>query len=720
VRICLILFLALQASAATTAVWEMNSFGDFLRGRLRGVTLTADGRLRIAPSLTTLATIDQPQIWTAVRASDGTLFLGTGHRGQIYKVEPSGRTSLLWTSPQPEIFAMALDAQGGVFVGASPQGTVYRIANGRAEKWFELNEQNPRYVWALTVGRDGALYVGTGEPGRIYRVTAPGKSEIYFDSEQGHITALAWDSRNHLLAGSEPNGLLFRITAKDRGFVLLDANLPEIRSILPASDGSLYVAAMGGSLAKKTSATPAITTSGQPAVSAPAISITVTDAQAQLNPQPKAEAPKTAATQPTTTAATAIEQAGVEKSAIYRVNPDGTFDTLWTSKEENVYDLHEASGRIWFGTDNQGRIYQSNADRSATLITETGENEVLRLITLPEGALAITSGKILRLGATGSAGTYESPVHDAGSVARWGRLWWVAQPEGLSIRVRTGNSSRPDKTWSDWSAPITQPGAISAPNARFIQWKAELSNPAALLDSVSIAYLPQNTAPTIRSITVSSAGATKPAAGASTQTAATYSISVTDTGESSTPAGTQAQTASRSAGSQLLLSWQADDPESDKLSYTISFRGEEEREWKQLRANITENTTTLDPDSFADGRYYFRVIASDRPSNAASAARESELVSTPVLIDNTPPSVRASVQNGVIEVTAEDRSPLRRCEYSIDAGPWLPVEAVDGVTDSPTETFRIEPGKLNAGEHLVVIRVTDSAGNAGLAKLILR
>jgi hypothetical protein len=90
------------------------------------------------------------------------------------------------------------------------------------------------------------------------------------------------------------------------------------------------------------------------------------------------------------------------------------------------------------------------------------------------------------------------------------------------------------------------------------------------------------------------------------------------------------------------------------------------------------------------------------------------------LIDNTPPSVRASVQNGVIEVAAEDRSPLRRCEYSIDAGPWLPVEAVDGVTDSPAETFRIEPGKLNAGEHLVVIRVTDSAGNAGLAKLILR
>ena len=46
------------------------------------------------------------------------------------------------------------------------------------------------------------------------------------------------------------------------------------------------------------------------------------------------------------------------------------------------------------------------------------------------------------------------------------------------------------------------------------------------------------------------------------------------------------------------------------------------REWKLLRANISENTYLLDADVFADGRYFFKVIASDRPSNPADQARQ--------------------------------------------------------------------------------------------------
>ena len=70
---------------------------------------------------------------------------------------------------------------------------------------------------------------------------------------------------------------------------------------------------------------------------------------------------------------------------------------------------------------------------------------------------------------------------------------------------------------------------------------------------------------------------------------------------------------------------------------------------------------------------------------------------------------------------AEDRgSALRRCEYSIDAGPWMPVEAADGVTDSPHESFPIHIASFPAGEHLISVRVYDAAGNAGLAKVVVR
>jgi hypothetical protein len=139
-----------------------------------------------------------------------------------------------------------------------------------------------------------------------------------------------------------------------------------------------------------------------------------------------------------------------------------------------------------------------------------------------------------------------------------------------------------------------------------------------------------------------------------------------------------------------------------------------------------ENTLLLDGDVLADGRYYFRVVASDKPSNPPNLARESELVSAPVLIDNTPPVVTLTAprrNQGHLEVDADvvDRtSPLRRCEYSIDAGPWTPVEAADGVTDSPHEEFHIVIDKLRAGEHLLVVRAYDTANNAGLAKVVVK
>ena len=102
------------------------------------------------------------------------------------------------------------------------------------------------------------------------------------------------------------------------------------------------------------------------------------------------------------------------------------------------------------------------------------------------------------------------------------------------------------------------------------------------------------------------------------------------------------------------------------------------------------------------------------------------MVSAPVLIDNTPPVIRAGAARktakGVeVEFEAEDSaSPLRRCEYALDAGPWVPVEAVDGVTDSPREQYHIAIDKLRPGEHLLVVRAYDTANNAGLAKVVIR
>jgi hypothetical protein len=734
----LMLLAALAAclcAAATTAVWEINGYQDLLRGRMSGLSITPEGRLMLGPKLYTFFTSDQPQIWSVAQAPDGSLYLGTGNRGRLIKVDAAGKGTVVWSADQPEIFAVAVDRAGVAYAGTSPDGKVYRIENGKATEYFAPGE---RYIWSLAFAPDGALFVATGQQAKIFRVTAAGRGEVYYETGQAHVTCLAFDREGRLLAGSEPNGILYRITGSPgspaKGFVLYDSNLPEIRTIVPLPDGSIYAAALGGSVARRTGAASGAVQSTGGMLVAPPMSITVTDAQAGPSLSPKPEPPKPASAAPSVTALTGVtEVSGVDKSALYKILPDNTVETLWSSKEENIYDVvAEAGGTLLFFTDAQGRIYRMDPrpDRGhqATLVAQSNEGDAMRLIASQRGgvfAATGNAGKLLRLEAgTGSSGWFESPVHDSGTVARWGRLTWVGDLKGVTFRTRAGNSARPDATWSNWSEPINDPAKslITSPNARYIQWRAEFSA-AASIDSVRIAYLPQNTPPTVRSITVSAqpSSAAKSAVGSTV-----YSVTVTDTADGSTTAGSQGQTLSRPAGQQIQVSWQADDPDGDKLSYRLFFRGEDEREWKLLRANISENTYLLDGDVFADGRYFFKVIASDRPSNPADQARQAELVGPPVLIDNTPPQVSAGAVRRTgptveIDVDAEDRaSALRRCEYSVDAGPWLPVEAADGVTDSPRERFLIHIDNFPAGEHLIVIRAYDSAGNAGLAKVVVR
>jgi sugar lactone lactonase YvrE len=724
----------------------MNTYQDFLKGRFQGISLDRDGRLTLAPKLETVFTSGQPTIWSIARGPDGSIYAGTGHRGRVYQITPSGANNLIWTADQPEVFAVAVDPAGVLYAATSPDGKVYRIEKGKATEFFA---PQAKYIWALAFANDGSLYVGAGNPGNIYRVDKTGQAELYYETGQSHVTALAFDPHNNVLAGTEPNGILYRISAKDKAFVLYNASLPEIRSIVAMPDGTIYAAALGGSIANRNG--PLTTSLSSPmsvTVTAPTTSITVTesaDSQAESEIKPKADAPRAASGQLVQQLGTSplAEIPGVDKSAVYKINPDDTVETLWSSKEENVYSLvarsaapgaKQSGDSLYFATDAQGRLYRLGADRKATLMVETNEGEATRLLESPDGLVAATGdmGKLFRLAdEAGASGSYESPVHDSGSVARWGRVSWrvsSASPGGkVQVATRSGNSARPDKTWSDWSEPLSdaQNSLIRSPNARYIQWRASLEGPGAAIENVSLAYLPQNNPPVIRSISVSSQTSAQKSAPASSSTSAAYSITVTDTGETSTPAGTPTQTLTHGSGSQIQVTWQADDPDGDRLLYSLYFRGEDEKEWKLLRANIVENSLLLDGDVLADGRYYFRVIASDQLSNAANVARTDELVSSPVLIDNTPPVITLSAPrraNDHLEVDADvvdQTSPLRRFEYSLDAGPWTPVEAADGVTDSPREQYHIAIDRLRAGEHLLVVRAYDTANNAGLAKVVI-
>ena len=730
-------------TAATTTDWQTAGFTDFLKGRLSGLSLSVDGTLQPGPSLRWDAALNQPAFWNMVLAPDGSVYAATGHQGKVFRITPDGKASAIWNAPQSEIFALCVDRKGRVYAASSPNGGLYRIEQGTAE---EIWRSPAKYIWALLAAPDGSLYAATGEPARIYRIRPDAGSELFYDTGQGNVTALAMGANGHIYAGTDPNGLLYEISAPNQGTIIYDSSLPEISAIAVDPNGTLYAAAMGGAVATRNPSTSSASAASSTAVVAttPTV-VTVVEAagnaaaaddQANVKTSDQSKAPTSTASGASAVSNTAVvEVGGVEKSAIYRITPDRVVQTLRSSKEDNVYDLALASGRLLFSTDNRGRIF-SLENEKLSLVAEPGGGETTKLLQSGDTLFAAVSNpaRLIALGPAGSgAGSYESQVHDGASVARWGHLQWHGAGGPIAFRTRTGFASRPDSTWSPWSEPITDPHAalIQSPSARYVQWRADWpAGSTGRITSVDVPYLPQNGPPAVHSITVTSilTQNTAKTTAASPSSTSAYSITVTATGEppSATTSTSANPSVSNQQTTQTQISWQADDPDGDKLVYAVYFRPEDGSEWQLIRSRMFENTLLLDPDVFADGRYLFRVVASDAPSNPPEFARETSLVSSPVLIDNTPPVVVIGTpqRNGTVmdvDIDARDAtSPLRLCEFSLDAGFWQPVESVDGVTDSPSERFHLRLEKLRPGEHLLVVRVFDIASNAGLAKIILK
>ena len=792
---------ALGASlyAAGTTFWRMETYADFARGRFTGVSLSREGKLSLAPRLDEVFASNQALVWAAAQDAAGNVYLGTGHQGKVYRVDAQLKTTEFFDAPEPDIFALAVDRDNNVYAGASPDGKVYRI--GRDGKSTEFFDPKAKYIWSLAVGDDGALYVGTGDRGRIYRVTADGQGQLFYDTNQAHVMSLALTGERNVIAGTAPNGLLFRISPAGKGFVLYDAPLAEIHSVALAADGTILASAMAASPQRG----PAMMWPGAPGVPmGPAASVSITvqasteneaapalpgtaatqgerppgDTDQQL-PDPGGQAPDKAARDAAAAAAgatvplPAVDFPAGTRSAIYRVGRNDTVETIWSSNDESVYDVLPSRDTVLFSTDESGRIYELTADKRTTLLAQTNEEQTTRLLARGADVLAATAnqGKLFRMGtAPGARGEYESPVRDTQSTSRWGKLIWRGTaPDGARIEFqsRTGNSSVPDNTWSDWSP--TRPAEkaagsgefseqITSPPARYLQWKAVLHAAAdgrgaahaaragenartAVLEEVAVAYLPHNRAPVINSLTVSpSSSAALPAvpapAGAASAGSFEPMVVVVDDGgasnKSSTPqvsAGPPGAAFPGRGGASLptiVIAWQAEDPDNDRLTYAVSIRGEGESQWKLLKDNIREMSFQPEPERFPDGKYQVRVAASDAESNPRETARTAEHFSAPFIIDNTPPVVRAAGQQrqgASAEVrfeVSDAASVLQRAEYSVNAGPWAPVFSEDGIVDSRDERFVIRLDGLAAGEHVVLLRAYDSGGNAGIGKAILK
>lgn len=443
------------------------------------------------------------------------------------------------------------------------------------------------------------------------------------------------------------------------------------------------------------------------------------------------------------------DDSGKSFGAIYRIETNGFSDHYWSVPGEAVYSMILLpDGTLMVGTGEKGRIYSITDAHHWKLLQETSDGALVGVLLPethhPDRIYAATSnpGNIYRLDLSlAPSGTFTSTAFDAKQNSQWGRIHPLGDvPDGtrLEIMTRSGNTPKPQKTWSDWSSPqaLADEIAVSNPPARYLQYRIQFKRDAASpgatarLRRMEFYYQNLNAPPVISRVRVHNEGFSivkMPMPDMGTPQASLNELleggSKPNVPEVILAMMAQPPLRSTPRPGYCTVVWEAKDPNDDKLTYSVSVRAETDSQWTTLVDKTDDTFYSFDTTGFHEGYYLVKVTASDLPSNTPETARSAEAVSEPFLVDNSPPSL--TVQSQVVKrgharivINAVDpASVIVSATYSLDGKEEVPLRPVDLIFDSRNETFAIELNDLSKGSHSLLVRIEDDAKNSAVLKL---
>ena len=722
----------LAAQAALPTFWQVSTEAEFLQGDVENLSIDPFGRLTLGPATSPLYESNAPFLWTVVLAPDDSAYVGSGNEGQVFKIDPAGKTSVFFDAEELEVHAIALAPGGGIYAASSPDGKIYKVdANGRSSVFFDPPD---KYIWSLAVDKSGSLFAGTGDKGAIYKIAPDGRGAPFYQTKATHAMSLAFDRDGRLIAGTESPGRVFQIDAAGKPFVLLDSPYTEIHALRVDSKGNIYAAAVSGQGGPAPDRTPTVAPDPAPAQPVASVSTEVTSITIVAEP---------AAIQAANAGPAAPRaQGGLGAGAVYRISPDGGSDLIWQPREDAPYDLgFDSDGSVLVATGGEGKIYRLSGDpMQPTLLTRAMVQQVTTLAMDRSGRTLFTTsnpGKIFRMAAArADRGTYTSDVRDAQAVATWGAIKWQALvPAGTKVEIatRAGNTRTPDDTWSDWSAVYADRSGtpMTSPRARYLQWRAVLTgtkDQAPVLTSVTAAYLPRNTRPRVTSITIHPPGTvfqrpfpTDPEIAGFEGETPERRAAAQNAGNTGSVANTPALGRRAYQKGLLTFVWRAEDDNRDELSYDVLYRREGDTAWKPLKRGLTDPILVWDTTSVPNGRYLVQIVASDLKSNSPANALTGSMESPAFDVDNMPPvvtvtSVRRQGTQTLLSFEVRDAdSAVQKVEYSQDGDRWQTIYPRDGIADSRFEQFDLTL-EGDAAVRGVIIRATDALNNVTSAR----
>ena len=713
------------AACQGTKLWSVGRFDEMERGTAEGVAIRSDGQLRAGPATSLLYSSDASYAWSVAEGADGVSYVGLGGTtagsAAVMRLGPEGAASKVFSSPEMSVQVLRRVADGSLFAATSPDGKVYRIPprGGEVAVVFDSKAvtEKPRYLWDLAVGPAGELYVATGAPATVYRVF-PGAAkspELLFRTADQHIRSLLLAPDGTLWAGSDGEGVIYRLDTKTPGakpVAAYAAAKREITALAIDPAGDVFAAAVGNKGPVSASGLPPLPVTGSVGVSVTFVS-------------------------PGSAGAAASNSVVPDGSEIYRIAADGTPSRLLSLHDDVVYALAFRNGQIVAASGNRGRIYtvDPRTPGSYTDVAHLGATQATAFAQGSDGLLVGTSntGKVYRLAdASASKASYTSEVFDAGAFSRWGRVEAQFEAAGFDLFVRTGNVPNPLGGWSEWVKVRPNEGPAGAPAGRYAQWRAEFHG-GAQLHAVGLNYLQRNVAPVVDEVVVApgarvAGNAGGLPAGQAQTVQVVFPSAVAQAISLAQESGSTPLTAQKDR-TAITVRWAAHDDNGDDLLFRVLYRGQGETTWRLLKDNVSERFLSFDSALLPDGPYQMKVVASDAPVHTDADTLTGERVSAGFVIDTTPPVVtsltatRAAGDRLHAVFEARDlSSPIAHAEYSVDAGPWQYVEPVGGLSDSLMERYdwTVPLTAEAAAEHVLAVRVYDRFENMASGKAVVR
>ncbi len=705
----LALAIVLPAYGIKPGRWTHTNEADFQAGKVEGTVVSNLGDVKLAAATTTLD--EMPEGVTLIydiQTVGGVTYLAAGPEGKLLKVEDDKAVEVAAFANEQVFTLAALGDQ--LLIGIS--GNKARLAALRDDQVIDLVAlDDARFIWdILPMGQD--VLLATGPEGVIYRLTdvaavaeglvagepiEPAAPVVLLDTAQANVLCLAAGQGGVVYAGTDTEGLIYRIDARGNAFVVYDAAEPEVGTLLVTADGMLYAGTADANQARPGRLTqPVSEEKGKPEqpdapeapedeapeegeaepqeaeqAEAPAPEPATEEPEAPApKPEPKPEAAAedttpaqrdalrelirqrllaarkagkitpttpTAAGQPRATRSATAASTGNNTggNAVYRIDPQGFVTPVF---RESVVIFKLAAVPLENDVDGYALLIATGPEGQLYHVDpNTGETAVLldlEASNIPALELTPDGKVVLGTADAGTLVTLEPGVTKRG-------VFTSAVLDAAQISL-FGTFNLTASVPPGGSILVeTRSGNVQDPE--IAAWSAWSEAQVFMPDGDRSPLQPREitiTSPPARflqyRLTLTSDGQASPSVG---RVELAYVMPNRRPQIASIKARYPDTRPDQPPTTTMNIEWEATDANGDRLLYHVEFQPAGSERWLTLASDLTDANFAWNTTKAPDGRYLLRVTASDRLDNPGDMAMTASRRSDPVLVDNTPPAV---------------------------------------------------------------------------------